>query len=146
NPTMKENAHSYAKESFVRAKQDIMTVKHVIGHHKVLENDIHGRRIQATQNLITANQAEKTLAANQIRLVQSAMADARLAFRPQVPLNPSMSNSNQAPTMSPKPSVRPTVTIDSAHIPTPTPPAPSAQDYQEKLKQLRRAPSLTTAE
>lgn len=143
NPAMKENAHSYAKESFQRARQDIMTVKNVIGHHKGLENDIHGRRIQATHDLIKANAAEKELAANQIRLLQSAQADARAALRPQPQPNPAMTN--MAPTMQLKPTVTPTVTKTSAPSPSPRP-APTIQVFKEHVEKLRRASSITQAD
>ncbi|RUR05283.1 hypothetical protein [Legionella sp. km772] len=116
NPQMSENAQQAAKESFERVKQEVMTVKHVIGLHKGMEKGAHDKRVQATEELISANKAEKDLVDNQVRLLQAVQADARNALR-------------QAPTLSPKPGVGSQITM----TPPPPTPRPTVTSSQHSL-------------
>ncbi len=125
NPQMSKNAQDAAKESFGRVKQEIMTVKHVIGHHKGMEKGANEQLVQKKQDLLSENIAGKELAANQVRLLQAEQADARNALR-QIPApKPSP---NQQPGLGAAPLVmtplpptpRPTVSSHNASSQVPT--------------------------
>lgn len=152
NPAMKEKAHTSAKESFARAKQEIMTVKHVIGYHKLAEQDIHSKRVEVTETSLRTNHAEKELVANQIRLVQSTQAEVKAALG--VPLNPTSTDNLSTPTPVLRPSARPRVSptatptpiTTKTTAPTPKPQAQMHLSFKEELDKLRNSPSLTREE
>lgn len=120
---MSENSQQAAQESFDRVKQEIMTVKHVIGLHKGMEKGAHNKRVEATTDLNTANNEDKALVDNQVRLLQAVQADARNALRQAPTPSPKPGQGGQIPMTPPPPTPRPTVTssqhsLSSSQVPT----------------------------
>ena len=121
DPRLSENSQRDAKESFSRAKQEIMSVKHVIGHHKGMEKGAHEKHMQTSEDLISVNKADKELVANQIRLLQAVQADARNALRQAPTPTPQAGMGAPQIKMTP-PSPMPTVTggksLSSSQVPS----------------------------
>jgi hypothetical protein len=131
NPELKAEALKFASESFVRAKQDIMTVKNVIGDHKKFEEHAHMNKFHGLKHSMHENQAEQRLIANQITLLSASRASFQAAMQQTTPTN--------ALRPTPTPSA-PSITVKPNHHAMPRPRPQSTQVDKEKLlqKQYKR--------
>lgn len=130
-------ARQGAKESYERSKQEIMSVRLVIGYHKTLERNAHHADVQTLQGAIASNKAELELIANQIRLLQAVQADVKTELAQFI----SRANQTQisgpapklTPPMAPQPRMAPSSsTKKSSKMPTPTPtPSPAVMPEQK---------------
>jgi len=73
DPVAKTQTH----QNFENSKQELMSVKKVVHHHKNLETAAHNEQVTDTKTKIKENQAEQVQVENQITLLQSARANAQ---------------------------------------------------------------------
>lgn len=121
NDELSAEAEKAAEESFDKVKQGILSVKHVIGFHKGLEKEAHNRRVQASTDAIRANNEDKKIVANNVRLLQAGQADARDALRQMtLTLKPGLGGQQlqmTAPTPTPKPTLN-QGSLSSSQVPS----------------------------
>lgn len=121
NGQLREEAEQAAEESFNSVKYDILSVKHIVCCYKDIEKGAHNKRVQASTDAIRANNEDKKVVANNIRLLQAGQADARDALRQHtLSLTPGLGGQQlqmTAPTPTPKPTSNQS-SLNSSQVPS----------------------------
>lgn len=128
--TVKENpeAKAKARQEYKILKQDLMSVKSIVRHHKNYEHRIQNEQISDTKGRLDKAKQESLLLSNQLNLVQAARASSEDAAK-QLHLS-----------LRPIPS--PTPTAGSSHTKKPSQ-ASDTTFYREQIKALRDSHHIT---
>lgn len=127
--SIKDNteAKNKARNDYKHSKQEFMSVKKVVQHHKMFELTIQKAQVNDTEKQITQNKNEQILLKNQMNLVQSARASAENLLKQN-------NLAQEAP--------RPTPT--AGHAATPKPSQASATlFYREQIKLLKQSQNIS---
>ncbi|RUR17228.1 hypothetical protein ELY21_11740 [Legionella sp. km535] len=135
------NAKAEALKGYQALKQDpqAMSVKKVIQHNKVLENDLHSKQVQEVSSLKEENQAQKTLINNEVSQLTALRGNLLNQAKQTNQSNVTLGQ----PTLSPMPTPTPAPKAGGTAATLKASQATPVDLYKNRLAELKEAKQLT---